>query len=132
MPVKMASSKIILIVEDDRDLRRLYTTALRLAGFEVRESGNGFDALHQLDLQPKPDCVVLDLMLPVLSGQAVKQELAASAEMRHIPVVIVTGSDADVSDLGANCVLRKPATPEDLVGAVERCMAAGSGQTRTV
>ena len=119
----MAAPKTVLIVEDDRELRRFLSGALRLAGYEVRESSDGYDALHQLHRPPAPDCIVLDLNLPVLSGYAVKQELAASAEMRHIPVIIVTGSDAALDYLGADCVLRKPVTPENLLGAVQRCMA---------
>ena len=119
-------AKTILVVEDDRSLRRMYASALRLAGFDVRESGDGLNALHEIDHRPMPDCVVLDLGLPLLSGQAVKQELAASAELRQIPVVIVTGSDADLSQLGANCVLRKPVSPESLIATVQRCIASPS------
>jgi CheY-like chemotaxis protein len=118
----MADQQTILIVEDDADLRRLYSAVLTLAGYAVRESADGFRALHALDEKPMPDCIVLDLMLPVLSGHAVKHELASSAEMRDIPVVVVTGSDANLDRLGANCVLRKPVSPDDLVSAIERCL----------
>jgi CheY-like chemotaxis protein len=114
--------RTILIVEDDADLRRLYASALRIAGYVVRESGDGLSALHQLD-EVRPDCIVLDLMLPRLSGYAVRSELAASAEMRDIPIVIVTGTEADSSRLGTSCILRKPALPDDVVVAVERCIA---------
>ena len=125
------SVKTVLIVEDDADLRRIYSLALHLAGFAVRECGDGFSALNVLDEQP-PDCVILDLMLPVVSGETVKQELAARAETSQIPVVIVTGSDADVAALDANCVLRKPASPEAIVAAVKRCIAAGSAHGTSV
>ena len=123
------AAKTILIVEDDRSLRWMYASALRMAGFEVRECSDGLSALHEIDHRPMPDCVVLDLGLPLLSGHAVKQELAASAEMREIPVVIVTGSDADVSQLGANCVLRKPISPENLIETVQRCIVSPSRHT---
>jgi CheY-like chemotaxis protein len=79
-------------------------------------------ALHQLD-EVRPDCIVLDLMLPRLSGYAVRSELASSAEMREIPIVVVTGTEADTARLGTSCILRKPALPDDVVVAVERCMA---------
>ena len=117
-----ARIKTILIIEDDTDLRRLYASALRIAGYVVRESGDGLSALHQLDAV-RPDCIVLDLMLPRLSGYAVRSELAASAELRDIPIVVVTGTEADSSRLGTSCILRKPALPDDVVIAVERCMA---------
>jgi CheY-like chemotaxis protein len=120
----MSGRRTILVVEDDEDLRRMYRAALMLAGFDVRESADGFRALHALDQKPAPSCIVLDLMLPVLSGQAVKHELASSAEMRDIPVLVVTGSDADVAHLGATLLLRKPVSPDQLVDAVERCLDA--------
>ena len=119
---EVARIKTILIIEDDTDLRRLYASALRIAGYVVRESGDGLSALHQLDAI-RPDCIVLDLMLPRLSGYAVRSELAASSDLRDIPIVVVTGTDADSSRLGTSCILRKPALPDDVVVAVERCMA---------
>jgi len=114
-------SKTVLIVEDDAGLRRLYSGALRLAGFDVLESGDGLSALQLLETH-RPDCIVLDLMLPRLSGYAVSQEIEMSAEMRDIPIVVVTGSVADTTKLAADCVLRKPASPEELIAVVERCM----------
>jgi len=119
---------LVLIVEDDVDLRRMYKVALRLAGFEASESGDGLSALVELEFGPTPVCVVLDLMLPVVSGHVVMQDLRASAQRRNIPVVVVTGSDEPLERVDAACILRKPSSPEQLVEAVERCVAAASGQ----
>ena len=122
MPVQ--SRGRILVVEDDVDLRRLYKVALRLGGFDVSESGDGLSALVELEFGLPPACVVLDLLLPLVSGHLVMQDLRASAERSEIPVVIVTGSDEPLTHLDPACVLRKPATPEQLVLAVERCLAS--------
>ena len=55
----------VLIVEDDLALRQMYRAALAFAGFDIREVGNGLDALRQIDGDP-PDAVILDLGLPLM------------------------------------------------------------------
>lgn len=122
----MALRKTILIVEDDDELRRMFKTSLLLEGFNVREAGDGLEALTQIDREP-PDLVILDIMLPTLNGVAVRQEIAAHVLTRQIPVVIVTGSAMDVDHLDVECVLRKPVPPEQLVAAVRRCFARSAG-----
>ena len=117
--------KTVLIVEDDVDLRRMFRTALALAGYAVIESGDGLHALHLLDGGAPPDAVILDLGLPIISAVAVLQEIAAHAHTRHIPVIIVTGEPGDHELLQAACVLRKPVTPDKLLQVVTSCIAAG-------
>lgn len=118
--------KIVLIVEDDADLRRMFRTTLALAGYHVIEAANGLDALRVLDVTP-PEAVILDLGLPFLSGVAVRQEIAAHAHTRHVPVIIVTGQPGAHEALDVACVLRKPVSPERLVHVVKECIAAGGG-----
>lgn len=116
--------RTILVVEDDADLRYMFKTALAFAGFNVREAGDGYDALRMIDVDP-PDLVVLDLMLPTISGAVVQQEIAAQALTRDIPIVIVTGSSMPFDETRVACVLRKPATPNQLVDAVRQCLHSG-------
>jgi len=113
--------QMILIVEDDRDLRRMYRHALVLANFDVREAGDGLDALRQIEAAV-PDLIVLDLLLPVLGGVSVLQDVVANAHTKDIPIVIVTGSAIEVSDADVACLLRKPVSPDALVTAVSRCI----------
>jgi CheY-like chemotaxis protein len=115
----------ILVVEDDEDLRRLYRTALSLAGYEVLEAGDGLEALQRIDRSP-PDLVVLDLLLPHLSGLAVRQEIAAQAVTRQIPIVVITGSSIDPDEMNVACFLRKPIAPDRLVETVRSCLATGA------
>ena len=122
----MSERRTILIVEDDEDLRRLFRTALALAGFDVIEAGDGLEALHRID-SGLPDLVVLDLMLPGVSGLVVQQELAAQAMTRRIPIVVITGSAIDPTNLEVACLLRKPVTPDQLIGTVQKCLAEASG-----
>lgn len=113
----------ILIVEDDIDLRRLFRSVLSLAGYDVTEAGDGVDALHAIDLAP-PDLVVLDLQLLALDGLSVQQELAARAATRNVPIVIVTGSDLVVEADNVVCLLRKPVSPDRLLGIVQHSFAS--------
>jgi|SRR5687767_11052176 CheY-like chemotaxis protein len=120
----MPLRRTVLIVEDDEDLRRVYRHALGLEGFDVHEARGGFEALRHLD-QTRPDVIVLDLGLPGLDGFAVREELAGPAHLRDIPIVIVTGSTENLERLNVDCVLKKPAAPDELVQAVRRCLASG-------
>ena len=120
----MSSRQTILVVEDDDDLRHLFRTTLTLAGYDVTEAGDGLEALQRIDHSP-PDLVVLDLVLPRVSGLVVHQEIAAQAITRHIPVVVITGSAMPHADLDVACFLRKPISPDRLINAVRGCLAAG-------
>ena len=121
----MNGHRTILVVEDDAELRYVFRTALSFAGFAVREAGDGYDALRIVDQHP-PDLVVLDLLLPTISGMAVQQEIAAQVVTRDIPIVVVTGSTLRVDETQVACVLRKPVMPDALVAAVRRCLHAGA------
>jgi DNA-binding response OmpR family regulator len=122
----MAPQQSVLIVEDDAELRRMYTQALVMSGFVVREARGGFEALKKVD-SDVPDIVVLDLSLPGIDGFTVHAELASHAHTRSIPIVVVTGVTANLDDLDVACLLRKPVTPDSLVVAVRRCLASAAG-----
>ena len=115
----MAAGKRVLIVEDNTDLRGMYRMALALAGYQVDEVADGWSALSRIE-QHRPDLVVLDLMLPTVSGHVVLADLTARAEDQQIPVVIVTASPDPIDHV---CVLRKPVMPERLVETVRSCLA---------
>lgn len=120
------SEIVVLIVEDDDDVRRFYATSLQqLGGFTVRQSSDGVRALQSIDIDT-PDLVLLDLDLPPVHGLTVQQEIAARTHTRHIPIVVVTGSDADLGGVGMACVLRKPVTAEKLVDTIRRCILNGA------
>jgi CheY-like chemotaxis protein len=126
----LSQLRSILIVEDDRELRRLFRFALGIAGYSATEAGDGIHALELIELD-RPDLIILDIGLPMLSGLDVQQEIAAHAHTRDIPVVIVTASSADLDGLGVDCVLRKPVSPEDVVDVVARCFAAHASRNRS-
>jgi CheY-like chemotaxis protein len=119
--VHLHRESIVLVVEDDRELRTLYRTALRGAGYAVFAVDDGIDALKYVE-QTLPSAVVLDLGLPRLDGRDVQQELAAQEQTRDIPIVVVTGQTGNVDEADFACVLRKPVDPEQLVSAVQNCL----------
>ena len=121
------SKDIILIVEDDDHLRRLLVLALNLGGFATREARDGLEALHIIDREP-PALVILDLVLPGIDGVAVRHEISAHVHTRNIPILVVTGTDSDLTALSASCVLRKPVAPDDVVAAVAKCLVAARGE----
>jgi DNA-binding response OmpR family regulator len=123
----MTGRQRILIVEDDEPLRRMVRHALTLAQYDVQEAGDGLAALRLLDTDP-PDAVILDLGLPIISGHAVRAEIAAHAHTRGIPVIVITGTAGDHDGLGVACVLRKPFEVDQLVRTVRECITSGGGE----
>jgi two-component system phosphate regulon response regulator PhoB len=110
--------KRVLVVEDDQPLRHVYRTALAMVGFDVDTAEDGLGALVKIAEQP-PDLIVLDLQLPRIDGRAVLHEVQAGPTTAAIPIIVVTGSDADCA-FDHVTVLRKPCEPEALVQAVSR------------
>lgn len=111
----------LLIVEDneaDAFLTKETLESERLM-FDITIAKDGVEALDYLTRKPpfedarKPDLILLDLNLPRLDGRGVLQEMRLSEDLRRIPVVILTSSDAEADivrsyELGANCYVTKP------------------------
>ena len=113
---------MVLVVEDDPDLRALYRTSLRAAGYEVVAVEDGLDALEFAE-RMIPAAVVLDFGLPRVAGRDVQREFAAHETTRQIPVIVVTGETGPIDEAEYACVLRKPIRPDQLVIAVQKCLA---------
>jgi DNA-binding response OmpR family regulator len=123
---QMAARQSVLIVENDEQLRGLYSTALTGAGFRVREAADGLSALTSLDREAI-ELVILDIGLPGSTGHDVVHEIAAQAHTRSVPLLIVTDSAENLDELDLDCVLAKPASPDRLVRAVFKCLGADTG-----
>lgn len=87
----------ILIVEDDKVLQELYYDRFTAAGLTVVQAFDGLQALDRMESHPEVQLVLLDLMLPKMSGYDVLAQLKHSADKRDIPVIIVSAL-ADVDD----------------------------------
>ena len=120
--VRAAKESVVLVVEDDPELRALYRTTLRSAGYAVFAVGDGIEALQYVE-QTLPAAVVLDLGLPRLHGRDVQRELAAQRQTRDIPIIVVTGDAGNIDERDFACVMRKPISADALVSAVHNCVS---------
>ena len=113
----------VLLVEDDRDGRRLYADWLRTAGFRVEEAHNGLQALERAQ-ELRPDIVVSDLNIPGIDGFELTRRIKSDAQLCEVPVLAVTGYAAFAAEperarrAGCDAVLSKPCSPEDLESAI--------------
>ncbi|MEP1584299.1 MAG: response regulator transcription factor, partial [Marinobacter sp.] len=110
----------VLLVEDDEELRELLSRYLTNQGFTVREAANGQDGLS-LALGQNCDLVVLDIMLPDISGLEVLRQLRAKT---HLPVVLLTarGDETDRIvgfEVGADDYIPKPCNPRELIARLQ-------------
>ncbi len=104
-------SQKILIIEDDDFLRSLAVTKLEKEGFQVVTAGNGQEGLAAAQ-QAIPDLIILDLMLPIMTGFEVLKNLKAADATKSIKVIVFSnlGEESDIKtclDLGANDYLIK-------------------------
>ncbi len=115
----------VLVVDDDSNIRRLIVAALRRDGYAFTEAGNGRDALDVMRAE-RPDVVVLDLMMPVLSGWDVLAERQHDAELLRIPVILISASRdpeiANAVDKGVCAFLPKPFDIGALSALVRSCV----------
>jgi len=119
--------KTILLVEDDADLVELATHWLERDGYAVRSIADGREALEQLAADPLPDLLLLDIMIPHVTGFEVLQKLRAEARTRELPVVMMTSfsRERDVArgrELGANDYIIKPLMELDFLDRVARAL----------
>src|SRR5262249_34213430 len=130
----------ILIVEDEHDIAGLVKLTLERAGDAEAEVVGSGDAALKAVANHRPDLILLDLNLPVLSGTEVCRILRARADSKQVPIIILTcrtGEDDRVSglDLGADDYITKPFSLRELsarVRAVLRRATTGPALTRAV
>lgn len=117
----------LLVAEDNEDLRLFLAEALRLDGHEVRTAADGVEVARLLDdAATMPDLVLLDLVLPRVSGRDVLRAMRSVQRSRHIPVVVLTGQLVDsreLSPFGVSTVLLKPVAIDILIATVARLCA---------
>jgi two-component system phosphate regulon response regulator PhoB len=131
----------ILVVDDEADITALVAYHLAKAGFRVSTAANGPDALKAAR-EERPDIVILDLMLPGLSGYDVLAEMRKRDETREVGVILLTARREETDrirglSLGADDYLTKPFSPQELslrVSALLRRLGApavSAGSTLT-
>ncbi len=116
----------VLVVEDEESFSDALSYMLRREGYEVEVAGNGIEALTSFD-RSGADLVLLDLMLPGLSGTEVCRELRNRS---HVPIIMVTARDTEVDkvvglELGADDYVTKPFSSRELVARIRAVLRRG-------
>ena len=118
----------ILVVEDNEHVAYMLDFLLKRAGYDVIGAANGRDAQAAIDNLEPVDVVLLDLMLPYVSGYQLIGELRDNHDWQHVPIIVLSGKvlEEDVVqalDLGANDYVTKPFRPEELLARLRRMVA---------
>ena len=110
-----------LIIEDDRDIAALFRHVLDIAGYHTEIVLHGREAVKRLE-SARPDIVLLDLHLPVVSGMKILEQMRADERLKTVPVVVITAyaRDADSLPVEPDLILLKPVNLDQLSNLVQR------------
>jgi CheY-like chemotaxis protein len=123
----MRDASVFLVVDDDEDVRLALRLFLEGEGFVVEEATNGNEALKRLRAGLRPQLIVLDLMMPVMTGWEFREQQRASVELKDIPVVIFTAAGLTTGAVDDLTVLPKPVDTTRLLETLKR--VAGEAAT---
>jgi DNA-binding response OmpR family regulator len=127
------SNSIILVAEDERDIRDLIVFTLQFSGFKVIQAANGLEAVQKATAE-KPDLILMDVRMPKMTGYEACQALKDQDATRDIPIVFLSakGQEAEISvgiELGAEDYFLKPFAPDELPDRVNKILAKyGKGE----
>lgn len=115
----------VLVVDDEPLIAMALEAALEDAGYQVVTAANGRQGLERLAEAPRPDIVLLDMMMPVMTGPEMLKAMAANPELDSIPVIILSSLPEEAIRARAHRfteILRKPSTAEEVLGAIARAI----------
>jgi two-component system OmpR family response regulator/two-component system alkaline phosphatase synthesis response regulator PhoP len=118
---------LILVVDDEDSVRLLLRDTLELDAYDVIEASDGPQALSEFE-QHRPDGVILDIMMPGMSGIDVLREIRGTEAGAEVPVILLTAAGDDKTtwdgwSAGASVYLTKPFDPDNLLSWVERMLS---------
>jgi DNA-binding response OmpR family regulator len=118
---------VILVAEDERDIRDLIVFTLQISGFNVIQAPNGEEAVKKAS-EVKPDLILLDVRMPKMTGYEACEMLKEQEDTKDIPIVFLSakGQETEIStglELGAEDYFLKPFTPDDLIQQVNKILA---------
>lgn len=133
-------SELVMLIEDEKEIRDLVRYNLEKAGYRVAAAADGEAGLQQL-FASRPDALVLDLMLPGMNGLEIVRELRNEPLTHDLPILVLTARSAEMDKLlgfeqGADDYLTKPFSPRELVARVKallrRTKPTGAGPAMVV
>ena len=119
-----AAKPQILVVEDDPDLRTIVRLQLSSQGYEITEATNGAEGFQAIQ-ENIPDCVILDLMMPVVDGFGFLKRVRSVIELVNVPILILTASEDERNrvrgfNYQADAYMSKPYDLQELTEEVDR------------
>lgn len=125
-----SNEKTVLIIEDEEDAAELFAEMMRVSGFRVIKTSSSAPAMAMITAE-KPDVVLLDIMMPEISGLDILRQMRSDPALVNIPVVVVSAQSmpTDIKhgmEAGASTYLTKPVGFFDLKEAVERALGSQS------
>jgi len=124
------NEKTVLIIEDEEDAAELFAEMMRISGYRVIKTSKSAPAIEMMTTE-KPDAILLDIMMPEISGLDILRQMRSNPALANIPVVVITakGMPADIKngmEAGASTYLTKPVGFFELKEAVERALGSRS------
>lgn len=122
-----SSHKKILIVDDEKDVIGIISDILEYAKYEIIAATNGEEAI-ELAKQKRPDLILLDIMMPDISGEDVAEMLSDDPSTADIPIIFLTGiltkeEEASIRKTGAQSIIAKPCTANELIDKIEKLIS---------
>jgi CheY-like chemotaxis protein len=122
------ASRTVLIIEDEADAADLFAEMMRVSGFRVLKTSSSAPAITMM-IEEKPDVVILDIMMPDVSGLDILRQIRRDPDLANVPVVVVSAKSmpADIKngmEAGASMYLTKPVGFLELKDAVERALGS--------
>lgn len=119
-------SKLILVVEDQEDNRRILRDLLTSRGYVIIEALNGLDGV-QLAEEHLPDLILMDIQLPGIDGYEATRRIKSNPTLKHIPIIVITsyalsGDDKKAFAAGCNDYVAKPFSPRKLLKRIEKLL----------
>ena len=120
-------SKLILVVEDQEDNRRIMRDLLSSAGYEIIEAVTGEEGVAAAETH-RPDLILMDIQLPGLDGYEATRQIKANPELEHIPIIVVTsyalsGDDVKAFEAGCTAYVSKPFSPRELLAKIREYLS---------
>ena len=120
------NEKTVMIIEDEEDAAELFAEMMRVSGYRVFKTSKSAPAIGMM-IAERPDVILLDIMMPEISGLDILRQMRTDPTLANIPVIVITakGMPADIKngmEAGASSYLTKPVGFLDLKDAVERAL----------
>lgn len=112
------SKKSVLVVEDNKDIQAAIKLALESEGYNVLTADNGKEAFEQLNQNPTPCLILLDLMMPVMNGWEFSEKISHDLILSNIPIVVVTAFGDKKATPKSEALIQKPIDLDALLSTV--------------